>query len=299
MTAAYKKHIAIYFMLLGGGFIPLLYGQDRGRGQNQSGGDPLKQSLDDAFSQMNQALAGEEDFTAEDEYYLGRAVGVNILDSYTPWNNPDLTRYLAKICGALAVNSPRPEIYNGYHVMILDTEDLNAFATPGGHIFITRGLVEISNSEDTLAAVIAHELAHIQLRHGTEIINQLKLTRSLTETGSRAAAIAAREASLEDRKILFGNSVIELTNALFKNGYSRTQEFAADHYAIALLAATGYQPEALIDMLTLLEKASGQDRGLYATHPGPALRIRNAERLIGRYRVADTRSSRQRHFKNK
>jgi predicted Zn-dependent protease len=184
-------------------------------------------------------------------------------------------------------------------VALLDSREINAFATPGGHIFLTRELVELANSEDALAAVIAHELAHIQLEHGVGIIKKLKLTRELTEIGSRAAEIAAREASPENRKLLFGNSVIELTNTLVKNGYSRDQEYEADHYALALLALTGYQPAALIDMLRILERRARQGGGIFDTHPSPARRLRNAEALLDRYQNEDTRQARRQRFRNK
>jgi predicted Zn-dependent protease len=159
--------------------------------------------------------------------------------------------------------------------------------------------VELTNSEDALAAVIAHELAHIQLEHGAGIIKKQKLTRDLTEAGTQAAGVAAREASLEERKLLFGNSVIELTNTLVKNGYSQAQEYEADHYALALLALTGYQPGALIDMLKILDRRVRQGGGLFDTHPRPALRIRNAEDLLDRYETEDTRQARRQRFRNK
>jgi predicted Zn-dependent protease len=93
--------------------------------------------------------------------------------------------------------------------------------------------------------------------------------------------------------------VIALTNTLVKNGYSREQEFEADHYALALLALTGYQPGALIEMLRLLDQFPQQRGGMFATHPSPALRVRNAEGLLARYRIDDTRSARRRRFINK
>jgi predicted Zn-dependent protease len=294
--AAYQKTAAVSLCLILGAALSLpLYGQNRG----QSGAGALEQDLTGALSQMNRALADDEELTQEDAYYIGRAVGANILGSYKIWENPGLTTYLNTICGALAVNSPRPEFYNGYHVALLDSRELNAFATPGGHIFLTRGLVELANSEDALAAVIAHELAHIQLEHGAGIIKKMKPVQDLTEAGSRAAGIAAREASLDERKLLFGNSVIELTNTLMKNGYAQDQEFEADHYALALLALTGYQPGALIDMIKILERRARQGGGFFDTHPRPALRIQNLERLLDRYKTEDTRQARRRRFRNK
>jgi predicted Zn-dependent protease len=67
--------------------------------------------------------------------------------------------------------------------MILDTREVNALTTSGGHIFVTRGFIALADSEDTLAAILAHEIAHIQLEHGVELINRMSLTWELTDAG--------------------------------------------------------------------------------------------------------------------
>ena len=106
-----------------------------------------------------------------DEYVVGRDVAAAILSNYKIYDkNPALTSYLNKILTALVVNSPRPAAYNGFSAAILDSDTINAFATPAGHIFVTRGLLNAAKSEDALAAVLAHELSHIQLRHGMRAI---------------------------------------------------------------------------------------------------------------------------------
>jgi predicted Zn-dependent protease len=248
--------------------------------------------LADALARMDAAARAAGELSPQDEYYLGRAVGADILSRYRPWpENPGLTAYLNKICAAITVNSPKPAIYNGYHVIILDSPELNAFATPGGHIFICRALAEAVDSEDALAALIAHEVAHIQLGHSIEIINTVQLIRDLSETASRAAAAAAREASLPDRLLLFDNSVRQIADTLTVNGYSQAQEFDADSYALFLLAGAGYAPSSLVDILKILEQ-SRRPGGLNATHPPPALRIAHVQELLPMYQVRDTRSFR-------
>jgi predicted Zn-dependent protease len=206
-----------------------------------------------------------------------------------------LTLYLNEICSAIVVNSRHPDLYNGYHVMILDTPEINALATPGGHIFITRGMLEAVNSEDALAAILAHEIAHIQLSHGEKVIKEMKVTRDLSAVANRAATIATREASLSARKLYFDNSVREMVTTLIQNGYSRDQEFAADTYALALLALAGYAPSSLVDVLNILQR-SGASGGINSTHPSPAQRITNVQRDIPRYRVQDTRPFRASRF---
>jgi predicted Zn-dependent protease len=258
-------------------------------------------NVSDALAAMDEAFAsGNSEATAEDCYFIGRALGAHILSSYRPLENPALARYVEKVCVAITVNSPMPEFYNGYHIMILDSTEINAISSPGGHIFITRGLLELTGSEDDLAAIIAHEVAHIQLAHAVAIINRVKLTEDLGALGAASAATAAKEASVPERTVLFGNAVVELVNTLMKNGYSQALEYEADLYALALLAVSGYQSSALINMLNVLRQAQpGRPGGLYDTHPGPASRIAALEPHLAKYRTEDTRAWRTGRFRNK
>ena len=151
-----------------------------GSSANQTPQPSAADTLGNAQTRANDALAGMEralteavsEPTLQDLYYLGRAVAANILAVYKPYTgNPDLTRYLNLICQAIVVNNPTIGLFNGCAVLILDSPELNAFASPGGHILVTKGLVESAASEDMLAAIIAHELAHVKLKHGMAIIN--------------------------------------------------------------------------------------------------------------------------------
>jgi predicted Zn-dependent protease len=251
----------------------------------------LQQDIDTGFAQLDQAFNQEEELSPEEEYYLGRAVAANILEQYTLYlRNPALIDYLNHICRALVINSSKPVIFNGYHVLILDTQEINAFATSGGHIFVSLGLMEAADSEDALAAVIAHEIAHIHLRHGVDLIQNMRLTQELSASGDRAADIAARGTSLQAQRNLFAGQVREMVNVMVVNGYSQAQEFEADSLAMDLLAVTGYEPTSLIDLLQTLETApGGYPGGFTKTHPAPALRIAKAKQTLLQYSVPDTR----------
>jgi len=216
-----------------------------------------------------------------DEYVIGRDVAALILSNYRIWNaDPALTDYVNKICQALVINSPKPSSYNGYQVVVLDSDEINAFASPGGHIFLTRGLVSVSKSEEALAAVIAHELSHVQLKHGMRAIRSNR--------------------DIDDwvRQFMFtgGNIIADSINA----GFSQIQEFDADIGAISLLAAAGYNPRGLIDMLQELEKIQGGIRGGFnSTHPSPASRLVNAKIALVRYEnMTDTSRFRQDRFRS-
>jgi predicted Zn-dependent protease len=258
----------------------------------------LQQDIQEALTIMDDALAKQEETSPEDEYYLGRGVAANILKQYKPYlEDPELTDYLNTICGALVFHSKKPVIFNGYHVMILDTPEINAFATSGGHIFVTRGMIGVADSEDALAGVIAHEIAHIQLRHGVQIVENMRLAQDLSSAAERSSLIASRSPEAQQIKALFNSSVREMINVMVINGYSQVQEFEADEYALSLLAGAGYNPSSLIDALRSLEIRQPQQAGGFnKTHPSPSSRISNIEQTVQTYRTPDTRSFRVDRF---
>jgi len=252
--------------------------------------------VNDLFSAFDRMFDEAEYIpTPEEEYYLGRAVAANILAVYEPYTgNQELTNYLNMICQALAINSSRQAVYNGYHVMILNSMEFNAFATPGGHIFITRGLVESASSEDALAGIIAHELAHVMLRHGMKMIDGMKIAEEIDATAQQAAAFAGNSGQ---RVFSFRDSVNEFFYLMVRNGYSVEQEFEADTVALELLAEAGYSTGGLLEMLNTLRMIQHTQRGGFnSTHPSPAQRIANVERQLSGYRLNDTSSIRQDRF---
>jgi len=265
--------------------------QPKGPGQAQSFSGMAMGSMEDAFAR--------QEATPEDEYYLGRAVAANILNSYKLYTaNQALTTYLNRICQTLAINSPQPVIYNGYHVMILDSPEFNAFATPGGHIFVTRGLVEAATSEDMLAALIAHELSHIMLKHGMRLIDDMAIFDQASQVAGMGQAMSGNSAA--NRLMLYRNSVASVLDAMIKNGYSQEYEFEADRIAVRMLAAAGYDPVSMADILRVLQKVqTSQKGGFNNTHPTPAARITNVETVLKNIRVQDTKSFRTPRFKNK
>ena len=265
----------------------------------QSWGAGIQGLAGDALANMDKALNNmDADATPADAYFLGRAVAANILTVYKPYTqNTELTQYVNRICQTLAINSSQPVAYNGYHVIILDSAEFNAFASSGGHIFITKGLAEAAASEDMLAAVIAHELAHIILKHSIDIINEVRFTDEMMAVADRAADIAAKNSVNAGQLLYFRESITRTVDTLMKNGYAQSQEFNADWEAMVLLAYAGYDPSALIEVLRVLQKVqTSQKGGLYTTHPSPRDRIANLERL--RYRVPDTLKYREPRFKS-
>jgi predicted Zn-dependent protease len=270
----------------------------RGMGEegymDQEKAEAIGQSSDEVIRTEN------EEFTAEQEYYIGRAVGANILARYpVDASQPEVTEYLNRIAAALAANAPagnapRIEPFNGYHVALLDSPEINAFATPGGHIFVSRGLLLCADSEDALAAVIAHEIAHVQLHHSIDVLHENRQKEAQKKFGSSMAA--AMPDSLSELTALFNESVDGLVSAMM-NGYSQSQEYDADALALSLLASAGYFPSSMLDMLGALdEKLPNQPGGFNTTHPAPKNRIANVNRSLRSNSAPDTRSYRQARF---
>lgn len=260
-------------------------------------GIPVSARVKDAIVKSGVAWSKAfEQITPEQEYYIGRSVAANILVAYKiQTNRPALTNYVNQICNALVINTPRPEIYNGYHVAVLDSDEINAFATPGGHIFITRGLINCATSEDTLASIIAHEIAHVQLEHGLKAIQNSRVTQALAVTGTSAVGAALDINELVD---IFGESINGMLTTLVTKGYSRDQEYDADTTAMVFLSLAGYEPSSLLSMLEVLEKNQpGKRGGFNDTHPTPAQRITSAKKTVGDFSVTDTRSYREARYK--
>jgi predicted Zn-dependent protease len=132
----------------------------------------------------------------------------------------------------------------------------------------------------------------------------MELNRELNAVRDSAAAAAERAAGLSAQTTLFIDSVNELVDTLVSRGYSQTQEFEADAYAVRLLALAGYDPAALVELLKALDQAQGAAQGsggvfvggFIKTHPAPAQRMIRAAETAGRYRVPDTRTYRRERF---
>ncbi len=236
-----------------------------------------------------------EDFTPEQEYYIGRTVGAVVLTKYRPLNDDRANTYLNTMGQTLAGVSDMPELFAGYHFLVLDSDDINAFATPGGHVFITRGLIRCCRTEDELAAVVAHEIGHIQLKHGMSAIKKARRTEALSVLVREGAkSFGTNEiAQLSDA---FGGVITDITNTMINNGYSRTYEYQADAAALSIMKRLNYNPHALIDMLGVMSrqiKPGGTD--FAKTHPSPQKRIaalKNNVPSAGETETPDVRKSR-------
>ena len=236
-------------------------------------------ALGQGVQQVQQAEQTE--FTPEQEYYVGRAVAASLLSSRKVWDNPAATTYLNVMERDLAAFSDMPETFGGYHVLILDTDEINAFAAPGGLLLVSRGLLRCATSEDMVAAILAHETSHVVLKHGMSAIKQSRKTAAYKNL---ALAGVAAFGSPEARQLtdIFKDSISDITNTLVNSGYARDLELQADQMALVIMKRAGYDPLAFDAMLKIMEgriKPGGLD--FAKTHPDPKDRSQAVEKTLG------------------
>ncbi len=213
--------------------------------------------------------------TEEEEYYIGRAVAANLLGQYPLLKNAEAGRYLNLVGQLLAVRSGRPQTFGGYHFAMLDSEEINAFAAPGGIVLLTRGLVKTAGSEDELAAVVAHEVCHVVARDAVRAIK--------SERMKALGMFTAQEMAGSSSKVfeVFQNSIADISNTLLQKGYSRGQEKDADLAALDLLAAAGYDPNALRRMLEKMQAFETKKAKVYSAHPRCKDRLKYVGEKLG------------------
>ena len=233
-----------------------------------------------------------ESLTPEVEYTIGRATAATIIEQYKIYENDEFTEYLNKICKILTMYSPRPYLYKGYSVAILDTQEINAISTPGGHIFISKGLLETTTSEDAIAAVIAHEISHIQLAHGSDAIVASRTSQAVVDAAQQLGKEFVKDVDTKIFDLTKGVEILaslsnDLADKIINVGYSQYQEYEADKNALKLMQNAGYNPFALLDMLGEIEVDS--NKGWGKTHPSPKSRINRAKKELSKeeYHVVD------------
>ncbi len=256
-------------------------------------------SSDEAAALNASAKAVEktfQDITPEQEYYIGRSVAATVLDTYKPFDLEKANAYLNLVGQTVAQFSTKPETFGGYHFLLLDSEEVNAFAAPGGLITISRGMVRCCKSEDELVAVLAHEVSHVEHQHGLKAIRKGRLTSALTTLGAAAGSTLAGP-QLSQVTEAFTGTIGDITSTMMNNGYARTTEYEADKGAVAIMKKLGCPPTALITMLEQMQKQikpGGRDFG--KTHPAPEVRIAELRKLIGAAPAAPTPPARQERF---
>jgi predicted Zn-dependent protease len=206
------------------------------------------------------------DVDTEREKEIGRDMSAKLLGAAPLLDNPELQLYVNDIGQWIALQTELADL--GWRFGILDTNDINAFAAPGGYIFLTAGLVGRLQSEAELAAVLAHEMGHVIKRHHLNAIQEQAPSNILSNVLSIAAD--------QDENSAAWNQLIDVGSDLYTKGLSRDDEFDADLVGVVLLTRAGYDPYALAAVLQRLGGVNPDDSSLalmQKTHPPPDERL--------------------------
>jgi len=195
----------------------------------------------------------------ESERQIGRDAAASLVGQLGMYDDESVTKYVNLVGLALARKAQRKDVR--WRFAVLNSKAVNAFSTPGGYVFITKGLFKLCKDEAELAGVLAHEIEHVDRNHG---INAVKL---------KFAADGITELTEKNSKL-----VTEILAGIFQNGYSRDKELEADKYGVLLAANVGYDPKGLPRALKAQHESAGQDVKKNASfnkrHPAFADRIR-------------------------
>lgn len=203
----------------------------------------------------------------EKEKEIGFGIAATVIGRYHMVNDPALTHYVNLVGQAVAQQSVRGDEVQ-FRFGVLDTDDVNAFAAPGGFILVTRGALALMDNEAELAGVLAHEVGHVDQKHVLSEIRRSSVFKTVKDEANLSGALL-------DKISAFG------TGVLF-TGLSRADEMQADSLGVLYASATGYQPDGLVDFLKRLEaKEQAQASGVQEimdTHPPTQDRIAALDR---------------------
>lgn len=232
-------------------------------------------------SEQNE-FTGEEqrvDMTVEQEIALGLQAAPQMAEQYGGLHPDQQAAQEVKAIGQRLVQSTRVKEtpYEFDFHLLADEQTVNAFALPGGQIFITAGLLRRLESEGQLAGVLGHEIGHVVARHSAQQLAKAKLTQGLTG----AAAIATYDP--DNPASRSGAAVAAMIGQLVNMSYGREDELESDVLAVELTGNAGYDPRSMVRVMQILEEASGGAGGgpeFMQTHPNPGNRLAKIEAAI-------------------
>ena len=210
------------------------------------------------------------------EVQVGREEDVKVRQEYGVYDNKALQQYVNEVGQRLGKASHRPNIQ--YTYVVVDSPEINAFALPGGYIYITRGILSYLNSEAELAAVLGHETGHVTARHGVQQMS------ASTAAGVGATLLGVFVPALRNQA---GDMAVNLLGSALLSGYGREHELEADKLGAEYLLRTGYDPQAVIKVIGVLKnqelfdaevaKSEGRQprayHGVFASHPDADQRL--------------------------
>ncbi len=253
-----------------------------------------------------------KDLTPENEYYIGRSLTTTLLaknnynyadrDAIASGQLSGVTKYVNQVGAVLAMaaletprKGDRPTPIAGWHFVVLRDDKINAFAAPGGFIMVTSGAIKAAKNEDELAAVLAHEIAHVMRGHALGSIKKSRWAGVYKEFLD--SSVQLDERTLGKLTKVFENSMNDMIDAMTVKGYSRKTEYEADRVGLAIMARAGYDPGAFTRYLhTLKSRQHTGKGGFYATHPKASERIGKLRGQMKKYRRKEVTEMRRQRF---
>jgi len=220
------------------------------------------------FRQRDSATGGEvRESDISEEVRFGREVAARVIGRYGLYENPQIMKYVNLVGRSLALSTSRPEIE--FRFAVLNTDEINAYAAPGGYIFVTRGAIARMRDEAELAGVLAHEIGHVVEKH---VVKELNI-RGTEQSAASGLALLIGGTS-ESARLAFSQAVDQALDMLFKNGYKREDETQADKDAVLFCALAGYDPDGLVKYFERISAMKGKGTEvLDRTHPSYEARI--------------------------
>ncbi len=206
------------------------------------------------------------------EIELGNGIAANLLGAAPLLDDNDVQQYVNKIGRWLSLQTERPDL--PWKFGVLESSDINAFATPGGTIFITRGLLQKLNNESELAGVLAHEIVHVLRKHHLAALQ--KEARMDLASDLVGEAIKDKANPALERAIKAGTEV-------YARGLDKNDEFEADRMGIVIATRAGYDPYGLPAVLQMLDASNAHDSSLalmFKTHPAPRDRLSLLDKIM-------------------
>lgn len=221
-----------------------------------------------------QTVAKPKEMTPEEEQTLGNNAAAVLVGAAPLVQKPEVQKYLNELGMWIAQQTSRPDL--PWRFGIIDSPNVNAFATPSGHVLVTRGLVARLNDEAELAGVLAHEIAHVVRRHYVQAAMKRDRANALGQVvGAVATVKVANQEMLP--------SLVNLSKGMYASGLDKDDEYEADRLAVVYATRAGYDPYGLPRVLNMYaEKAGGGGFDLlFSTHPMPEDRLDKLGNAMG------------------
>jgi predicted Zn-dependent protease len=219
-----------------------------------------------AAETVQKVQKANSDIKEPQEITLGEGIASNLLGAAPLLDNPAVQQYVNRVGRWLTLQTERPDL--PWQFGVLDDNDVNAFAAPGGYVFITKGLLAQMNSEAELAGVLAHEISHVLRKHHLQAIKKGAQTELISELANDALKNNGSDPRLA--------KLVSAGTEVYARGLDKNDEFEADRMGVVIAARGGYDPYGLPAVLQTLQSLNPSDSSvalMFKTHPALADRL--------------------------